>query len=237
MAEIYRLYTEADYEATTKVTGVTQSQEWDETAHLAGISGDIKFTTAGSGSVYCWAPHNVPSNNYYQYSGYVNRASYEITQDNALALLHYGTSSGGTFRTGIYMRRSSGVNVLSHRIQQDSGNVQAVDLTLPSETFQYNVIVKKSTNSSTADAYQEVYINGVLASIISNITVFNVFDFARVQIGPYSVSSSNTGSIYIGKIRVTDTANPIGPIVSYRHRPRPAAIMKKRQRIKGYRCG
>ena len=58
MAEIYRLYTEADYDAITKVTGAGQAQAWDAASQLGGGgSGDIAITLNGSTNpVYAQCP-------------------------------------------------------------------------------------------------------------------------------------------------------------------------------------
>ena len=52
VAEVYRLYTEADYDATTKTTASGASQAWDNTSSLGGLAGDMSYTIAPTKRAY-----------------------------------------------------------------------------------------------------------------------------------------------------------------------------------------
>ena len=219
MGEIYRLYTEVDYDATTKVTGSGQSQSWDAASLLGGGgSGDIKFTLANANGVYTKKAFTGITSNYCFYRYYQSHDDLSLPSNAKYSYTMSLLATGG-FNSRLFVQNISGTVKMFHRMANDSGSNSDASVTLAGAN---NVLIEvrcfKASDNSTPDGYQELWVNGALVSTISSVLLYDRFNFYEVHIGP-TQSNGATGDLYIGKLLITDDANPIGPIVLNTGRP------------------
>ena len=244
MSEIYRLYTEAHYNAATKFTGTGQAQVWDTSLAMGSVAGDMKFTLGGS-TQNVNVTHAIvvgagPS--YIRLRYYINTASFGIAATTIAGVI--GLRNGTTNYQSLMVYSPDGVDHwIGMATNNDAGtfvsNKWVTGLALGTHWVEYQI--KKGSSSVATDAEATLWVDTLDApkQTQGGFTFYNRFEgINSVAAGTvYSATTGLSGSLYLGKLLITNDANPIGPFLSYRHRPRPAAIMKKRQRIKGHRCG
>ena len=242
MSRIYQLYTQSDYDATTKVTGSGQSQAWDTSTSLgdAGV-GSVKFTSAGTPPIYAGKTFTESGTNYLTYRVYYDFSNFTIT--DAFNSEFLDLYSSVDYLSRISMLRS-GSSYLLRCGQYNDGRAASTftNYAISNKGPDYLEVrmVRPATDSSSDGTVTYVSGNdGTLGTQtgLDNYDEFPLINQFNLGLGLLNGNTQGVGDAYIGKLLVTNDANPIGPFLSYRHRPRPAAIMKKRQRIKGYRCG
>ena len=239
MSEAYRLYTEADYSATTKTTNAGASQAWDNASALGGIAGDISFTIAPTKRAYVSKTYptiNAGNASVVSYRYYFDVSGISIPSNLDYTYLNRLNTSGFPGDSRLTFINISSVLNLGLYAYDDSGTLKSSFWPIVGTPTWAEIKIYRSSNNATADGYQELYVDGVLRLTSDLHIIYDAFSYSTFYLGPWFENNA-TGTAKIGKFLITDDANPIGPLRSYRHRPRPAAIMKKRQRIKGHRCG
>ena len=240
MAELYRLFTEADFTETSKVTGSGQAQAWDGAALPYGAA---KWTIANTNAVYAEATYSAPTA-YHRLGFYLNADGLATTSGNVFNIIHVRSSSVHTdrlYEIRLYHHPSNGLSIGLLSYEEGATNSISSYATILSGVNWYEVLFTRSLGVGQANASVQMFTGQNLTQIISRTSFTNYTSFGLVTKismgGIEGIDAGTTGTLTLGNIKITNDANPIGPFLSYRHRPRPAAIMKKRQRIKGHRCG
>lgn len=229
MAEIYRLYTEADYDAATKITGTGQSQAWDNAYGIAGTVGSIKFTSASPPSgVYAEVDYDEITSTAFSYRFHVDSSNITLPASGNFIYLcraqHGNVSVPG--RSQLYLYNASGTLRLYQGLFNDSSSASYANYDISDALEYIEVKVFKSSSAMVNDAYQQVWVNGVLRTTVSNVVLYNGFNYDSLRLGIWSQSGSNTGDLYLGRVLITDDATPIGPYVP----GSPLTYLRRRRR-------
>ena len=243
MSNIYEVQTEAQYNGTAKTTVAGLAQSWDDTSALGGLAGDVKIVLPGGSTGAAYFGNSITalgaSTQYLNMRMYVLPSGLTMSNGDQFNMMYCRRASPATFLFFLGLRRTDpGYSLVAYEYH-DSGLFDNHVMAIPDTETYAEISVQKASTAMSGDGVFTARINGSIeyqntsASIYTNLETVNQVLFGNIG----GLDTTTSGDFFIGKILITDDANPIGPFRSYRHRPRPAAIMKKRQRIKGYRCG
>lgn len=245
MGEVYRLYTESDYDATMKNTGSGQTQGWDATSRLGGGGeGDVKIVITGTPIVYFFYTITAIGSNALRFRFYYDFSAFTF-QSGTVTEVFVVYSSAVNYLTRAYVKRVGSQYYFRVGQYNDGRTLSSfTDFAISSTGPDYLECYYVRPTSDMSGNGTVSYTTGVDGLIGTHTGIDNYDEFPLIQEVRFgagllsgSIPVGNTGNLFFGKILIRNDANPIGPFLSYRHRPRPAAIMKKRQRIKGHRCG
>ena len=122
----------------------------------------------------------------------------------------YIQTSGST--NGLIRVRDNGGSI---RLQWEQVDDNAVWQTwpyavLPSGDYYVELVLKRASNATANDGTMNVYVNGsTLGSEVSGLDIYNEWAFDQVDFGVI-FGGSNTGSLYLDQLKVTDDGNLIG---------------------------
>ena len=241
-AELYRLYTESDYNETTKTTQSGQAQAWDGLSKLGGLFGDMNISLAGGTTNTVFVTHSglyIGDSTSLAIRLYFDSADIEQSDGDVLGLLSLYDSA---ITLGFGLSQLGSQSRIMFAVAPDTGGLNLDYVNIDAGQHYVDIVAFKSDTDSSNNGSVDYYVDGNLEAQRTSLDFYSTFSgLANIEVGPGLTLSGpdvgTSGDVWIGKILITNDANPIGPFLSYRHRPRPAAIIKKRQRIKGHRCG
>ena len=221
MAEVYRLYTEAHYNNATKTTGAGQAQSWDTSRALGGLAGDIKLTKASSQTqmAYVTSPtFSLIGETRLTARFYIDAADYTIPTGRDSTIFHPMSASTTDTAYLVYVANLSGspyIRVTSFADGFTSSNFGYI--ALPSGPHYIDIVLNRATSDVAGDASIYAYVDGVLGYTRENYDFYDTFPLVdRVRFGISSANDNNIlGDLYLGKLLITNDANPIGPISTY----------------------
>lgn len=222
MSEIYRLYTQSHYDATTKFTGTGQSQSWDTSVDMGGVDGDMKFTLGGSTQnanvTQAIVVGSGPS--YIRLRYYINTASFGVTATTIAGVI--ALRSGSTNYQSLMVYSPDGVDHwIGMSTTNNSGtfvsNKWVTGLSLGTHWVEYQI--KKGSSNVATDAETTLWVDTLDAPKHTQGS-FTFYDrFAAIDTVAagtvYSATVGLSGSLYLGKLLITNDSNPIGPIPTY----------------------
>lgn len=220
MGEVYRLDTEAAYDATFKVTGSGHSQAWDSSSRLGGTgTGDVKFSVASTAQSYFSGSFTTTLKSALTFRVYYSLADATILDGTATEIgWLYSTTS---FLTRISIKRT-GSSYFLRVGQYNDGRVSAVftDYEISSkgpDWLECSYVRPISNVSADGTVSYRTGNDGILGTQtgIDNYDEFAAINRIRFGAGHVMglVPAGNTGDLYFGKIIVRDDADPIGPIL------------------------
>lgn len=217
MAEVYRLYTEADYDATTKTTASGASQAWDNASSLGGLAGDISYTIAPTKRAYVSKTYptiHAGNASVVSYRYYFNVSGISIPSTLNYVYLNRLNTSGFPGDSRLVLLNISSVLNLSLYAYSDSGALNQSFWPIVGTPTWAEIKIHRSTDNATADGYQELYVDGVLRLTSSPQIIYDAFNYSTFYLGPWFENNA-TGTVKLGKFMITNDADPIGQISTY----------------------
>lgn len=219
MAEVYRLYTESHYDATTKTIGAGQSAAFDAISALGGARGDVRVTldtTSGVKleKVFAQIGANVLRVRvYYDFSSLSFPENVNIEFFSLFSSTSYLSRIGILLNSGVYYMR---VGQYSDGRTSSSFNNYAAASRGPDYLEMYYIRPTSSISSNGSVQYS-TGASGVIGTQtgIDNYDEFPAINKMWLGAGLVNggVNDAFNGTYYLGKLLITNDANPIGPIL------------------------
>lgn len=222
MGEIYRLYTEAGYDATSKTTGSGQAQAWDATSRLGGGgSGDVKVTIVNQNPVFADSSvldlSSAPS---VRCRIYIDSSDMAFSS-NALFTVAALRINSGSRVVGFCYSFSSGQHAILFQKTNDGGvSVANNSVNITQGEHYIEILLTKASTSMSSDGSVTYFIDNVQVAQRTGMDLYD--DFALInqfRIGAHndisSLDAGTSGDLFVGKIIIRDDANLIGPYSPY----------------------
>lgn len=219
VAEVYRLYTEANYNATTKSTGAGQAQVWDNTSALGGLNGDVKVTIGSTTVVSASGTFSETGTNSCSIRQYFDFSSLTLPTNKFMEFFNLFVTPGVLSR--VFIRNISGSVYLWIHQHKDGGafsvgNTYAIGSLAPN--YFESTYVRASTDMSADGTVTHRTGNEGLLGTQSGIDNYDYLpQISKAVVGgglqSGSIDASISGDFWLGKLLVTNDANPIGPII------------------------
>ena len=219
MSEVYRLYNEPDYNATTKTTGAGQAQEWDAAKSIGGLNGYIKNTIVTTIPVFATATHAEINSNFMTIQVYYDFSQLTYPNNISLECINVYSTTGFLSRFGFQKNGSQYQWRMGQYKDARAGSVfTAYNVSGPGPDYLEMLYSRPSTHTSLDGTVH--YATG-LAGDIGTPTGLDNYDefplFSKIAVGggllAGSINAGFTGDFWIGKVIVTNDDTPIGPYV------------------------
>ena len=229
MSAIYELNTLAAYSAATKITAAGHSQEWDATKSLVrGGAGSAKFNIAATtGSTYVEGSFTQVATPYFFSRFYADAAGLSIASGK-IVTVGTAVNVAVSLVSIVQFNNLSGVLNLQSYVMDDTGAYHHEDWPV-SEAIQFiEIRTYKASDGATADGRQELWVNKILRTTVSNVLLYTRFTFNKFRLGPAGVTT-DAGVMWLGDLVVTDDGAAIGPYVP--HNTQAFNQLRRRRRL------
>lgn len=244
MGEVYRLYTEADYDATSKTTSSGQAQEWDITSQLGGGGGgDVKIVITNTSTVYFYKTITAIGSNALRFRFHYDFSAFTFQDGTNTEVFDVYSSAVNYLTRGSIKRVGSQYYFKIGQYSDGRTSSSSIDFAISSTGPDYlecYYVRPTSDMSSDGTASYTTGVDGLIGSHtgIDNYDEFPLIDQVRFGAGLLSgsIPEGSTGNLFFGKILIRNDANPIGPYAPARANKNIAAI-RNSQMITNLRRG